>query len=369
MKKKVLLSEVNPGDKLGQDIFIGQSKLLVSRGTVISQRTLNRIHREGYQSLVIETEDLSEEAKPAAAAAEGGYSLEQLQSNLDQMRHNIAKTRYIVEEVMRGRPIPIDVAREVVSVVCDKVLNREDLYSDLMTLRSKDNYTFEHSLGVCIIGTTIARAARLPRKEFETLSLTSLMHDIGKLGIEDHILKKPGPLSREEYTAIKQHPLMGYRIVLRDLNNETIADSVLQHHENEDGSGYPYGLRGEKIHPYAKIIHIADTFDAIVANRAYSARRTPIKAFEEINLNIERYDYSIYQDFIKQFSQYYIGSLVTLNTGHEGYIMHIDSDNPGQPMIRVGEDIINLNKLRDVYITELKITKKHRASQAGPARQ
>lgn len=364
IKKTVWLKEAKAGEKLAQDVYTRSGMLLVAKGAVLNPGIISRLMREGYETVVVKDESSAEQPIPAApgekpAPVSGFTDREVLtDTQFEELKKNLAGAKHIAEEVTRGRPIPLDVAHEIVKDVYEQIADKKDLYFSLQTLRTKDNYTFEHSLGVCIIATSLFKNSALTRDQLFEVSISALLHDIGKTRISDEILKKPGPLSDEEFAIIKQHPVIGYQIVMKDIGNEDIGAGVLQHHEREDCTGYPRGICSPNIHRYAKIINISDTFDAIVSDRVYREGSTPIKAFEEINRCLDKFDYSVYVNFIKQFSQFYIGSPITLNTGHKGYIAKIDIESPGRPLVRVGEHIYDLNKLRGLFITDLDIQKK-----------
>ncbi|RMG13189.1 MAG: HD domain-containing protein [Deltaproteobacteria bacterium] len=158
-------------------------------------------------------------------------------------------------------------------------LDGEGLLSTVRTLaaaiEAKDPYTRGHSELVGRYAAAIARDLGLSEREVEAARLGGLLHDCGKVGVPDEILLKPGRLSEEEYAIMKRHPEVGMRIVapLEALPEEA-ADAVLHHHEHYDGSGYPHGLAGESIHLVARIVHVADAYEAMTAARIYRAPRT-----------------------------------------------------------------------------------------------
>lgn len=151
-----------------------------------------------------------------------------------------------------------------------------------LALDARDPYTAGHSERVSAISVAIAHRMNLAEEELDILRLGALLHDIGKIGISDHVLRKPGPLTAEEFEAIKEHPVTGARILrsvpflLRHL------PIVELHHERPDGKGYPYGLHGDEIPTLARIVHVADAFDAITSARAYRPGRSPADALQEL---------------------------------------------------------------------------------------
>jgi putative nucleotidyltransferase with HDIG domain len=140
-------------------------------------------------------------------------------------------------------------------------------------LDARDPYTAGHSERVSLMSVEMGRAVGLGQGELDVLRLGALLHDIGKIGISDAILRKPGKLTDEEFDEIKRHPLVGAQILRSVAFLEPHVPIVELHHERPDGKGYPYGLRGEEIPLLARIVHVADAYDAMTTARAYRAAR------------------------------------------------------------------------------------------------
>lgn len=152
-------------------------------------------------------------------------------------------------------------------------------------LESKDRTTETHSLRGVQYALELGRAAGLSKQELIDLEYGALLHDIGKVGIADVILKKTGPLTEEEWTVMRQHPVIGYN-VLKSLDFLRNALPVVLHHqERYDGRGYPNGLKGEEIPLFARIFCIADSFDAMISDRPYRRAMRPEKAVDEMRRN------------------------------------------------------------------------------------
>jgi HD-GYP domain-containing protein (c-di-GMP phosphodiesterase class II) len=134
---------------------------------------------------------------------------------------------------------------------------------------AKDPYTAGHSERVAHYSATIATIMRLPEEEVETIRIAALMHDVGKIGIQDSILGKAGPLTDEEFEIMKTHPTKGAAIMEHVPQLKSMIPGMKYHHENVDGTGYPEGLKGDQIPLTAKIVSVADTFDAMTTNRPY----------------------------------------------------------------------------------------------------
>jgi putative nucleotidyltransferase with HDIG domain len=152
-------------------------------------------------------------------------------------------------------------------------------------LDARDPYTAGHSLRVAAYSHTLAVAMGLSNEDAETIRIAAQLHDIGKIGIPDTVLQKPGPLTPEEYGLIKLHPQIGRKILEKVGRFDRLLNVVELHHENHDGTGYPYGLAGSEVPLDARIVHVADVFDAMTTTRSYRPELPLWAAIEEIGKN------------------------------------------------------------------------------------
>ncbi len=155
-------------------------------------------------------------------------------------------------------------------------------------LDARDPYTAGHSLRVAEYSYTLAKAMGLSDPEADTIRIAARLHDIGKIGIPDALLQKPGLLTAEEYGLIKLHPQIGCKILAKVRRFKDLLAVVELHHENHDGSGYPYGLSGTDVPVDARIVHVADAFDAMTTNRSYRTALSLRAAIFEVERNIGR---------------------------------------------------------------------------------
>lgn len=191
------------------------------------------------------------------------------------------QAEYIFKKVYREMPSPENVAlgHQFVSQISSHALGNKGSMKALVSLFSKDYYTFTHSIQVSILGMAFCRFLGLERKEIEDFGMGALFHDIGKNSIDERILNKPGKLDQEEFEVIKTHPILGYeQVQATGIVTEPQLTMVLHHHEAMDGSGYPHGLSHDRIHPYARIARIIDIYDALTTRRVYKDALSPLDA-------------------------------------------------------------------------------------------
>jgi HD-GYP domain-containing protein (c-di-GMP phosphodiesterase class II) len=172
-----------------------------------------------------------------------------------------------------------------------------------MAIETKDRYTGGHTKRVALFAELIAKHMGLSKEQVAEIKLGATLHDIGKIGVDDKVLKKEAPLDPKEWEHMKQHPEFGYRILANVRSMKTITDGMRYHHERPDGNGYPLGLKGEEIPMIARIISVADTFDAMTSNRPYRKGLDYEVAYEEIvKFRGTQFDEKVVDGFVRAFT-------------------------------------------------------------------
>jgi putative nucleotidyltransferase with HDIG domain len=222
----------------------------------------------------------------------GAYDFIKKPFNMDELiitvNHAVAKRRLelryeeyhdMLEEMVLKRTDELMKANKTIETNLVKTI-----LAMVNALEASDTYTRGHSERVTAVSMLILEQLKLAdKKNMKMLRLGAILHDIGKIGIEPNILNKPSRLNDQEYQIIKNHPAIGYNIISPiELNNE-VFNIVRQHHERVDGKGYPNNIKGDKISILARIVSVADTYDAITSDRAYRKGKSKEFAFDEIN--------------------------------------------------------------------------------------
>lgn len=212
-----------------------------------------------------------------------------------------------------------------------KAISENDAIAvDISTLKVSDEYTFKHSVDVASMSMIIAKKRGMNQNQVYQIGISGLLHDLGKSEIPNEVLNKPGKLTDEEFTLMKQHPLLGYNI-LKDKPDiaPEVKMGVLQHHEKTNGRGYPLGLDDQRIHLYARILSVADIYDALVTERPYKNAFSPRDAVEMIMAMTGELDFGMIQSFLDSVILYPVDSVVSLSTGERAKVVQ---NNPGYPM-------------------------------------
>ncbi len=254
---------------------------------------------------------------------------------------------------------------EVISGIIEGHNNIIDsLYLKTLAYRDHEDMLVSHSLNVFTYAIKLGLGLKYSKHQLIELGLASLVHDVGMTSVPEQIVEKGSPLNNKEIDIIKEHPLEGYEII-SGLGKEYmwLAEVILQEHEREQGQGYPKGLRGDQIHEYAKIIGVADVYEALTHPRPHRKGLLCYEAMKEmVGSQNTLFSPNILKTFLNQLTMYPPCSYVKLNSNIIGRVIEIHSDRPFRPTIEVLYDfqggqlekreIINLSQEPLLYITE-----------------
>lgn len=241
---------------------------------------------------------------------------------------------------------------EQISSLYTNHLTSLSVFDMLHNMRQIDDTTYAHCINVAIISRMMGKWLEFSEEELEVLTLAGLLHDIGKCKVNPKILSKPGPLTPEETRQVHKHPQYGIEILADYDLDERVKSAVLMHHERCDGSGYPSGLKGNEISDFAKIIAIADVYDAMTCNRCYRKGICPFEVIATFERKgFERYESQYLLPFLNHIIQTYIGNSVLLNDGTSGKIILINKQYLSRPVISTPTNkYLDLSKHPELYI-------------------
>lgn len=216
--------------------------------------------------------------------------------------------------------------------IVEAVYNNPVVFSNLKRIENYDEYTLSHCTNVAFLAAAMGLKRGLSKRNLINLTISALTHDIGKCCIDIDILNKPGKLTPAEYEVVKQHSFLGYSIMCQfpDFDPD-VSKSILHHHENYDGSGYPSGLTGRSIPESSSILHVCDVFDALVSERPYKKKMNEYDSINILKSNAgKQFTPEIVDTFVSSMQIYKVGSIVELEDGTKARISEIvkdDNDN------------------------------------------
>jgi putative nucleotidyltransferase with HDIG domain len=238
----------------------------------------------------------------------------------------------------------------------ESVQQQKNVVSLLISLNSRDDYTYQHCVQVGMLSYYIAKWLGKSDEESLIIGKAGYLHDIGKCKIDDSILNKPGRLSDNEFNEIKKHTVYGYDIIEKSLQDEPLALAALQHHERVDGKGYPMAKTGADIHDYAKIVAVADVYSAMTSNRVYQEKQDLFVVLKELyRMSFGQLDPQAAQVFIKHMIPNFIGKSVVLSDGRSAIIIMINPSSFFKPLVKIKDQFIDLSHQSGIEIVSVEM--------------
>ncbi|MFB9325116.1 HD-GYP domain-containing protein [Paenibacillus aurantiacus] len=323
------------GRRLRVDVFAATGTPLLSAGTQLERGHLRLLESN---KIVLSSKDVT------------AFFIEEEASIMEA----VSDIRHVFQSVTAGRKLPVDYVNErILPKVLDMASRHGRLIDLLQLLQDKDEYTYKHTFAVGVISSIIGKWLGIRGQELIRLAMAASVHDIGKSEIPSELLLKPGRLTEAEFDLMKRHADQGYELLLASGLDERTALVALQHHEREDGTGYPKGLHAGHIHFFSKIVAVADVFHAMTSNRVY---KSAMPFYDVLSLmwdgKLGAFHAHILHVFIKQIMELHIGKSVVLNDGVPGKIIYVSSSAPLKPLVDRQGEIIDLSRERELTIRE-----------------
>lgn len=346
---RMKLGDLKPGMRICRNVFDRYGKLLVAEGTILKPQYIRKLELYGVAEVYVDSDNnAAESSEPENSRKDIIY------------QEAFTAIKDVMAKVKNGKNIEAEVLVDVVESVVNQVTEDSDSFLRINTIRDLDNYTYLHSIDVCIYSVIMGRNIGLSREELNKLGLGAILHDVGKIKVPSEILQKPGPLTSDEFAVMKNHTVYGYEIVSEIPNiDKAVAKIALNHHEHWNGNGYPRGIKGNNIDVFSRIVTICDIYDALTADRVYRGRILPHEAAEYIVTNKEVItDPALTKNFVENVAVYPVGAVVLLSTGEIGKVTEIHKSMPLRPVIdifshrdsKLGVERHNLNLMDNLTV-------------------
>jgi HD-GYP domain-containing protein (c-di-GMP phosphodiesterase class II) len=332
--------ELKPGMIINADI-ICNGNLLLAKGTVVKPNYIDQLLAWGISTVSVLTDQSSDE--------------EILKNPVQEFYAQTYKeVGAIIEMFRQEQPLNTSHIFPLVEKILETVFVNQNSMLLLTGFNNVSDYLHAHSLDVCVFSLITAKAMGLDYEEIVDLGIAALLHDIGKIKVSDAILSKPSSLTSEEYDEVKKHSKYGYDLVLKIPGfKRDVAQIIMQHHERCDGSGYPRGLNSDEISSLAKIIVVADIYDALTSDRVYNKKILPHEAAEYLLcISYSLIDPEITKVFLKNIAIYPPGCQVLLNTNQIAIVVDPNPNMPLRPSLKITTDNAG-NPLHKPYHCEL----------------
>lgn len=367
-----------PGMTLEEDVVVNH-QVIAGRATILTENLISKLESNKVEAVKISTEtfytapapsqdtapsatDTVPVAAPSSTALQGdGYS-ETIRKSKDfqifsaKLDETVTSFAEQISSTLDGDdPINIDSLYNRTMELVPENITTLNLFDFIHNTRQHNDPIYAHSINVALISNILGKWLDFSEKDLKVLTVAGLLHDVGKSKIPENILNKPGKLSVSEFEIIKNHPIYGHNLLKNHKKlDKRILSATLQHHERCDGTGYPNGLSASAIDDFAKIIAIADVYDAMTASRDFRSSTCPFKVvaiFEQEGLN--KYDTHFIMTFLERIVLTYLHNNVRLSDGRIGEVVMINKLTLSRPIVKVGETFVDLSTEKGLTIESI----------------
>ena len=346
--KTFKVSELNDGMIFDKPVYVDGENLLVPPNVPIKQKDIDRLVKWDVEEITTEGKAIQ---SGVSDEDEGGRYGSNEQSNLmkvldaqadkkllDLYFNSVKVLDNVYKTVRDNEPVDNEGVDRVIDGLIPAIKDRKDEMISFLILSGHGEAPLaESSINTTIISVFIAQTFKMTSHRINQLAFGALLHDVGMMKIPEQLLQKTDKLTDNELKVIRTHPIYSHKIITKTLRYpEEIGNIALQHHERWDGNGYPNKLKGEEINLPARIVSVADAFEAMVSVRPYRNSMIGYKAMRQLlNDNSRRFDSRVLKTFIKVMGIYPIGSIVLLNDASIGRVISTHSDAPLRPTVRL----------------------------------
>lgn len=365
---RVKVENLLEGCILSEDVNCRTNRPIIPKNTILKNDLIEILHAFLIKDVQVKNTLVNGEPFIPSEVLEDKQEVEESQARETQSKDTqVGLSEYFLEAVKEykkefrvwqsGIHVDIIKVREIILRLIEKAESRSSEVFTLHHYSTKEEYLYQHSIAVGLLSGLIGKKLNYNKGDIIQLALAGCLSDCGMAKIKDGIINKTSTLTYSEFEEIKKHPIYSYQMIQNSsLIRESVKVSIIQHHERLDGSGYPFGEKDQRIHPFAKIIAVADTFHAMTSERQYRNKQSPFKVLEMmIQDNFGKFDLIAIKALRTELMNLSIGNKVKLSNGQIAEIVFMDDKSPTRPLIKLmeTEDIIHLGKFRDLYIEEI----------------
>ena len=325
--QRVSVEFLESGMIASRNVHSAEGRLLVTKDTVLSDTMVAGIQKTALGSIYVQN-PLFQNIDVADVVAE------------DNRRKAVMLLKSAVASYQKTKALDVQPLKKLLRELVSEIIHNRESMIHQLDMRTYHDYIYAHSVNTCILSVLIAVNLEYPEAKLVELALGTMLHDVGMMMLPESILLKMGNLSPEESKQVQLHPEAGFNILrtVREIPT-TVAHISFQHHERVDGKGYPRNLTADKILEYAKIVAVADTFDALVSDRPYRKGMIPHEAYELMMMLADTYvDREILHLFLAHVAIYPIGSVVQLDNDQYGVVTKVLPKLQTRPCIRLLTD-------------------------------
>lgn len=325
------------GDEiLASNISNASMQTLVREGSVLTTKLIARIKRYGIHSVYIKDEFLKEnKIADTIQPMVRNYSVNKIKISFDKFENRIKKQKQVLKYGDSGNDL-FEGIKGISKDLIHEIMTSKNTKVAMNDIKTTSDYHYKHSINVAVLSIIVGTELGLSTKELEDLAFGALLIDVGCHWVEDSLLQKETALDAEEQRQMHEHVNHSYKHINNNTTfNAHVKSIIMHHHERMNGTGYPNQLTAEEIHPLAKIVMIADVYDALTSDRPHRLAYKQHEAIEYIMAQADcLFDFKIANVFARKIVPYPVGTYVLLSNNQKGVITKNNAQHPLRPIIR-----------------------------------
>jgi len=367
VNKRLAIDDLVPGMCLGKMIVTDDGKNFLNEGAVLTLRVIQMLQLWGLRYVDIREEApagvlgrptgdpepvcrIKTQEEPEVKVQIPAGFLAYYEAAVQVLKGTFGRARFLKDG------FEVTDVRQMVEECVLPLIEDSAVLDNLQMMPHPEDYLYHHSVDVGILSGCLGLWLGRPFRELEEIILGALLHDVGKALIPLKVLNKPGALTEDEMALMRFHPVRGYNFLKQNRElPRSILLCALQHHERMDGSGYPLSVTGDKIHPYAKTIAVADVFDAITSARSYGRKVTPYEAVAVLQYEmLGKLDSRTCSVLVDHLIPRFVGDFVELSNGQLGEVIFLNVADSSRPTVRtIDGEFVDLDKCRTLSISKV----------------
>ena len=348
--KTISFNKIKSGMRISKNLE-QNGRVLLKQDILITDQIITKLKKMYYiESVEVYDNEISEKQVSRVEKKQG-----ELRKIEDDFKEISSKLHTTFRQIVSKNETSMNEIREFSQKIQHELKPSSIVIKNIVLYGSGEDSIYRHGVNVAALSALLGKWIGLEESKINLLVYSAILHDVGKTKIDKEVLKKDTALTKSEFNKIKTHTSVGYNLIKEiTFLDKSVSYGVLMHHERVDGSGYPLGLKGEGIHPFAKIIAIADVFDAINSDRGYKGKKLPFEALQIVKTEgLGKLDYEYVKIFLEHIVGYYTGEEVLLNTNEKCKIIQMNVNNLEKPLVMRNEEFIDLAKEKHLYIKEM----------------
>ena len=348
--KTISFNNIKSGMRISKNLE-QNGRVLLKQDILITDQIITKLKKMYYiESVEIYDDEILK--KQAGIKQKKQRELNKIEDDFKEMSSRLQNT---FRKLASKNETSMNEIREFSQKIQNELKPSSIVIKNIVLYGSGEDSIYRHGVNVAALSALLGKWIGIEESKINLLVYSAILHDVGKTKIEKEVLKKDIPLTKSEFNVIKTHTSGGYNLIKEiTFLDKSVSYGVLMHHERVDGSGYPLGLKGEGIHPFAKIIAIADVFDAINSDRGYKGKKLPFEALQIVKTEgLGKLDYEYVKIFLEHIVGYYTGEEVLLNTNEKCKIIQMNVNNLEKPLVMKDGEFIDLAKEKHLYIKEM----------------